>query len=271
MKIGNKVFDTASNFYVMGIVNLTPDSFSDGGKYNHTDKAMHHIEEMIQNGVDVLDIGGESTRPSFQKVSAQEELGRILPVLELVKQNFDIPVSLDTYKSEVALACVPYIDMVNDIRELQYDIDMANVIAQNNLACCIMHNRENTDYVNFFDDLKNDLRQSIEVAKRAGISADKIMIDAGVGFAKTYEQNLIAINRTDALKEFNLPILMATSNKSVIGISTGADVTDRVSGTVATTVIGALKGATFFRVHDVKANRQALDMTKAILDERREM
>ena len=118
--------------------------------------------------------------------------------------------------------------------------------------------------------MKNDLQISIEAAKRAGIAEDRIMIDAGVGFAKTYEQNLIAINRTDALKAFHLPILMATSNKSVIGLSTGADVTDRVYGTVATTVIGALKGASFFRVHDVKANRQALDMTKAVLDERKD-
>lgn len=270
MKIGNRVFDTASGFYIMGIVNLTPDSFSDGGKYNRIDKALAHIEEMIRDGADILDIGGESTRPNCQKVSAGEEIERVLPVLELVRRHFDIPVSLDTYKSEVALACAPYIDMVNDIRELQYDADMARVIAGNHLACCIMHHREKADYRDYFDDLKNDLGKSIEAAKQAGIAEDRIMIDAGVGFAKTYEQNLIAINRTDALKAFHLPILMATSNKSVIGLSTGADVTGRVHGTVATTVIGALKGASFFRVHDVKANRQALDMTKAVLNERKD-
>lgn len=271
MKIGNKVFDTAANFYIMGIVNLTPDSFSDGGKYNQRDKALLRIEDMIKNGVDIIDIGGESTRPNHQKISAQEEIERVLPVLESVKKNFDIPVSLDTYKSKVAAACVPYIDMVNDIWGLRYDKDMADLIAQNNLACCIMHNRENTDYVDFFDDLKNDLKHSLEIAENAGIPADRIMIDAGVGFAKSYEQNLIALNRTEELKEFGLPILIATSNKSFIGITTGADVTDRLGGTLATTVIGAMKGASFFRVHDVKANKQALDVTKAILNERKEI
>lgn len=269
MIIGNKTFDTNNNFYIMGIVNVTPDSFSDGGKYNNLEKAKLHIQEMIENGVDILDIGGESTRPNHTKISDDEEISRVLPILKMIKENFDIPVSLDTYKSFVARECLSYIDMVNDIWGLKYDKNMAKLIADNNLSCCIMHNRDTSEYNDFLVDMKRDLQESIDIALTSGISKDRIMIDAGVGFAKSYEQNLISINRTNELKHFDLPVLIATSNKSVVGLSTDTQVDDRLIGTVATTVIGATNGASFFRVHDVKANKQALMMTKAILNEER--
>lgn len=269
MKIGNKTFDTNNNFYIMGIVNVTPDSFSDGGKYNNIEKAKLHIQEMIENGVDILDIGGESTRPNHTKITDDEEVSRVLPILKMIKENFEVPVSLDTYKSNVARECLPYIDMINDIWGLKHDLNMAKLIADNNLSCCIMHNRNTSEYNDFFEEMKSDLQESLDIALSAGISKDRIMIDAGVGFAKSYEQNLISINKTEQLKSFDLPILIATSNKSVIGLSTDTQVDDRLIGTVATTIIGASKGASFFRVHDVKENKQALMMTKSILNEER--
>ncbi len=269
MIIGNRKFDTENNFYVMGIVNFTPDSFSDGGQYNDIDKALFRIEQMIKDGADIIDIGGESTRPNHIKISDDEEIERISPILSAVRARFSIPISLDTYKGNVASAVVPYIDMVNDIWGLKYDNNMASIIAQNKLSCCIMHNKNNSEYNDFWSELKSDITSSLEIAKNANIPQDKIMIDAGVGFAKSYEQNLISINRTDDFKNFGLPILIATSNKSVIGLTNDCPVTDRVSGTVATSVVGAMKGASFFRVHDVKANRQALDMVHAIINERK--
>ncbi len=268
MIIGNRVFDTTSNFYVMGIVNFTPDSFSDGGKYNTIDKALFHIEQMILDGADIIDIGGESTKPNYTQISDDEELERILPLLKAVAARFDVTVSLDSYKPNVVHEAIPYIDMVNDIYGLKYDKQMSEIIAQNNISCCIMHNRDNTNYNDFWNDLVDDIKTSLDIAKIAGIAKDRIMLDAGVGFAKSHDQNLIAINKTDLLTSLNYPILIATSNKGFIGKITNREVGKRIYGTVATTVAGALKGASFFRVHDVKANKEALLMTRAILDEK---
>lgn len=266
MIIGNKKFDT-SNHYIMGIVNLTPDSFSDGGRYNDMDQALKRIEQMIENGADIIDIGGESTRPGHVQISDEEEIRRILPIIKAIKARFDIPVSLDTYKSGVVKAALGYVDIVNDIHGLKADPQLAKIIATNNLACCIMHNRNNQDYDDFFDDLQTDLKQSLAIAKAAGIAPEQIMIDAGIGFAKTYQQNLVALNRTAELVKMGYPVLIATSKKGFIGQITGSPVDQRIAGTVATTVIGALKGATFFRVHDVKANKDALKMTEAVVCE----
>ncbi len=267
MIIGNRVFDTDNNFYIMGIVNATPDSFSDGGKYNTLDKALFHIEQMIKDGADIIDIGGESTKPNYTQISDEQELERILPLLKAVKERFDIVVSLDSYKPNVVKETLAYIDMVNDIYGLKYDSLMAKIIAENNLSCCIMHNRDNTNYNDFWCDVISDIKASLNIVTTAGIDKNRIMIDAGVGFAKSHEQNLIAINKTDLLTSLNYPILIATSNKGFIGRITGADVGDRIYGTVATTVAGALKGASFFRVHDVKPNKEALLMARAIIDE----
>ncbi len=268
MVIGNKTFDTKNNFYIMGIVNYTPDSFSDGGNYNNIDGALYRIENMINDGADIIDIGGESTRPNHVKISDDEEVSRILPLLEAARKRFDIPISLDTYKSGVVKQALPYIDMVNDIHGLKWDNELASIIAENNLACCIMHNRDNRNYGDFWGEFMADMKSSIDLAKSANIADNKIMIDAGIGFVKSYEQNLAAVNRTNELQSLGYPILIATSNKGFIGITTGNEVGDRIYGTVATTVIGAMKGASFFRVHDVKANRDALLMTQAIINEK---
>lgn len=266
MKIGNKEFDVENHTYVMGILNVTPDSFSDGGKYNQMDKALFHVEEMIQEGMDILDIGGESTRPGYTLLSDEEEIARITPVIEKVKSKFDIPVSLDTYKSQVALAGIQAgVDLINDIWGLKYDSRMAEVIASSNLPCCLMHNRKEAMYTCFMEDVAADLSETIYLAKKAGIADEKIILDPGVGFGKTYENNLEAINHLEELKILGYPILLGTSRKSVIGLTLNLPAAERIEGTLATTVFGVMKGCAFVRVHDVKENVRAIKMAEAIL------
>lgn len=266
MKIGQKEFDTANHTYVMGILNVTPDSFSDGGKWNHMDGALFHAEEMIEAGADIIDIGGESTRPGYSILPDEEEAERVIPVIEAVKKRFDIPVSLDTYKSAVALQGIEAgADMINDIWGLKYDDAMGSVIAKSGVACCLMHNRKEPDYGNYINDLLSDLEETLEIAARAGIDREKICIDPGVGFGKTYENNLQIINKLEMLHTFGLPVLLGTSRKSVIGLTLNLPVTKRLEGTLATTVIGVMKGAAFVRVHDVKENVLAVRMAEAVL------
>ena len=266
MKIGTYDFDIDNDCYIMGILNVTPDSFSDGGKWNQLDRALKRTEEMIKEGAALIDIGGESTRPGFVTVSDQEEIERVAPVIEAVKKSFDIPVSLDTYKYEVAKAGIAAgADLINDIWGLKKDEKMAGLIADTNVACCLMHNRKDMDYTNFLDDVTIDMDEIMTIAKKAGISKDKIMLDPGVGFAKTREQNLEVIQQLDKFLQWDVPVLLGTSRKSVIGLTLDLPVDERVEGTIATTVVGRMKGAAFFRVHDVKENVRALKMTEAIL------
>lgn len=266
MKIGQREFDTANHTYIMGILNVTPDSFSDGGKWNEMDKALFHVEEMIEAGADMIDIGGESTRPGYTLLADGEEAARVVPVIEAVKKRFDIPVSLDTYKSSVALAGIEAgADMINDIWGLKYDPELGGVIAKAGVSCCLMHNRKEPDYRDYMKDLLADLEETLEMAQKAGISRERICIDPGVGFGKTYEHNLEIINRLEVLHTFGLPILLGTSRKSVIGLTLDLPVEERLEGTLATTVIGVMKGAAFIRVHDIKENLRAIRMTEAII------
>ncbi len=266
MRIGSRDFATSGHTYVMGILNVTPDSFSDGGKFNQMDAALKHAEEMIADGAAILDIGGESTRPGYTKISDEEEISRVVPVIEAVKKEFDIPISVDTYKSGVAKAAAEVgADLVNDIWGLKYDDHMADVIAKSGLACCLMHNRDNAEYQNFMEDMKQDLRETIAFAKAAGIEDDKIILDPGVGFAKSYENNLGAIRRLEELKELNYPVLLGTSRKSVIGLTLDLPAAERVEGTLVTTVMAVEADCMFVRVHDVKENYRAIQMTEAIL------
>ncbi len=265
MKIGNRVFDTETQTYIMGILNVTPDSFSDGGKFNHLDAALAHAEEMIRDGADIIDVGGESTRPGYTKISDQEEIERTVPVIEALKKNFDVPVSIDTYKSEVAKATVAAgADLVNDIWGLKYDEQMAQVIADHHVACCLMHNRKNTEYKSFMKDMLDDLSETISIAKNAGIEDDKIILDPGVGFAKSYENNLEAIAKVGRLMELGYPVLLGTSRKSVIGLALDLPSDQRVEGTIVTSVYAVQKKCAFVRVHDVKENARAIRMMNAI-------
>lgn len=265
MKIGNREFDTKNKTYVMGILNVTPDSFSDGGRFNEMDKALCHVEQMIAEGMDILDIGGESTRPGYTLLSDEEEINRVVPIIEKVKSRFDIPVSLDTYKSKVAQAGIDAgVDFINDIWGLKYDNEIANVIAKSGLPCCLMHNRKEPNYTNFMQDVVADLADTIHLAEKAGIEEDKIILDPGVGFGKTYENNLEIINCLEELHMFGYPILLGTSRKSVIGLTLDLPASERMEGTLVTTVYGVIKGAAFVRVHDVKENVRAIKMAEAV-------
>jgi dihydropteroate synthase len=266
MKIGNRDFAVTNETYIMGILNVTPDSFSDGGRFNAFDCALKHTEEMIADGAAIIDVGGESTRPGYTMISDEEEIARTAPVIEAIRKNFDIPISVDTYKSAVAEAAIAAgADLINDIWGLKYDDKMAAVIAKSGVACCLMHNRDNTDYNNFMEDMKVDLAQTVALAKKAGIAEDKIILDPGVGFGKTYENNLEAIRSLEQLHTFGYPLLLGTSRKSVIGLTLDLPAAERVEGTLVTTVMAVEKHCAFVRVHDVKENYRAIRMAEAIL------
>lgn len=268
MIIGGKKFDTENHCYVMGILNVTPDSFSDGGKFNTMDAAMRHAQEMAEEGADIFDVGGESTRPGHVQITEEEEIARVAPVIERLKAEFDIPVSVDTYKSHVAEAALQAgADLVNDIWGLKYDEKMAAVIAKHNVACCLMHNREKAEYQDFIQDVLSDLQETISLAKQTGIAQDKIMLDPGIGFGKTYEMNLEMMKHLDALNGLGYPVLLGTSRKSMIGLTLDLPADQREEGTLVTTVMGIVSGCSFVRVHDVKANKRAVKMTEAILRE----
>ncbi|MGN8738669.1 dihydropteroate synthase [Bilifractor sp. HCP3S3_D3] len=266
MKIGTRTFEPDKHCYIMGILNVTPDSFSDGGKWNHLDTAMKHTEQMIAEGADIIDVGGESTRPGYTKLPDQEEIDRVAPVIEAIHSRFDIPISLDTYKSAVARAGLAEgVDLINDIWGCKYDPDMASVIASSGVACCLMHNRDNTDYTDYLQNVLDDLMESVAIAKRAGVADDRIILDPGIGFAKSYEQNLKLMNHLELLKDLGYPYLLGTSRKSMIGLTLDLPASERVEGTIATSVIGVMKGAGFVRVHDVRENARAIRMTEKIL------
>ena len=266
MQIGNREFQTSGKTYIMGILNVTPDSFSDGGRWNQLDVALRHVEDMLNEGMDVVDVGGESTRPGYTKISDQEEIDRVTPVIEAIKARFDVPISLDTYKSGVARAGVAAgADLINDIWGLKYDPEMARVIAEANLPCCLMHNRENASYAEFFPEMLEDLKETLRIADAAGVHRDRIILDPGVGFAKSLENNLECVRRLgDLIRAFDLPVLLGTSRKSMIGLTLNLPSDQRVEGTVATSVMAAMAGCMFVRVHDVQANARAVKMTEAI-------
>ena len=265
MQIGTRNFDVENCTYIMGILNVTPDSFSDGGRFNSLDRAMQHAQQMIDEGVDIIDVGGESTRPGYTLLSDEEEISRIVPVIEKLKANFDVLVSLDTYKGKVAQAGIMAgADLINDIWGLKYDDILAKVIAENDVACCLMHNRDNTDYEDFLAGVIDDMRETVEIARSAGIKDEKIILDPGIGFGKTCEQNLIMLNNLNVLDKFGYPLLLGASRKSVIGNALNLPVSERLEGTIATSVLAVMSGYAFVRVHDVKENKRAVEMALAV-------
>lgn len=267
MLIGNREFDVKNKTYIMGILNVTPDSFSDGGSFYDVESALKHAENMIKKGAHILDIGGESTRPGHTQITEEEEIARVVPIIKAIKANYDIPVSVDTYKSKVAEAAIlAGADLINDIWGLKYDGTMAAVIAKYNKPCCLMHNRREADYQNFMEDVLADLQESVALAKKAGIQEEHIILDPGVGFAKTYEQNLEIIGRLEELKGLGYPVLLGTSRKSVIGLTLDLPVEERLEGTLVTTVMAVEKGCAFVRVHDVLENARAIQMAERIIN-----
>lgn len=265
MKIGKYNFDLENKTYVMGILNITPDSFFDGGRYNNIDIAVKHTKKMIDEGASIIDIGGESTRPGYQKITDEEEIERVIPIIEAINNRFDIPISIDTYKSKVAKEALKAgVCLVNDIWGLKYDDEMPKIIKQYNTSCCIMHNTENLMCKNSIDDIIKELLESINIAKKAGISDEKIIIDPGIGFGKSYEMNLSVLKHIDKFLSLKYPLLIGCSRKSVIGNTLNLPVNERLEGTLTISVIAVMSGCSFLRVHDVKENVRVIKMTEAV-------
>jgi dihydropteroate synthase len=267
MTIGSRSFNLNERPVIMGILNITPDSFSDGGKYKTMDAALRQAEDMLREGADIIDVGGESTRPGHEPVDAAEETARVVPVLEAIRQRFDTPLSVDTYKASVAEAAVlAGADLINDIWGFKADPAMAKTASRLGVACCLMHNRHDMDYGDFIPDMLDDLRGSISLALEAGVREDRIIIDPGLGFAKNYEHNLIVMNNLEKLLLLGYPVLLGASRKRFVGQATGvAQAAERDIGTAATTAIGVMKGCRIIRVHNVAMNRAAALMADHVI------
>ena len=261
MKIRNTDFDFSKNTYVMGILNVTPDSFSDGGLHNTTEKAAEHALKMIGEGADIIDIGGESTRPGFTPVSAEEEMHRVIPVIEELRKNTEIPISIDTTKAVVADAALAAgADIVNSVSGVGLSEEMMKTVRDNGAIFIMTYE---FSYVNQFG---NTLINMAERAVEAGIAARKIIVDPGVGFGKTQDENLRIINELPILTQTGYPMLLGTSRKSVIGNVLGGAPEERLTGTIVTTVLATLAGVGIVRVHDVAENVKAIKMLKEICE-----
>lgn len=274
-----------SRTYIMGILNVTPDSFSGDGLLQAQEfvpAALVQAEQMIAEGADILDVGGESTRPGSAPVEAEEELRRVIPVIKALRQITDIPISIDTSKAVVAEAALAAgADLVNDVWGLRLDPDIAHVVAETKAPVVLMHNRSNPKaasidpalggryvgmaYDNLLEDIKHELMLSVEMAHGVGIADEHIILDPGIGFGKTVAQNLEVIRRLDEIKALGYPLLLGTSRKSFIGYTLDLPPDQRDEGTAATTVIGIMKGADIIRVHDVRLNVRVARMTDAIV------
>lgn len=270
-KDGRKLTIHPLHSVIMGILNITPDSFSDGGKFNTLDNALRHAEQMVKDGADIIDIGAESTRPyGAEKISAEEEAERLLPVLSKLLSVVPVPISVDTYKASVAEQTVHLgAHIINDIWGFQQDPGMAEVAARYGVPVVVMHNQNGTVYErDIMSEIAAFLRRSIEIGESAGIPFDNILIDPGIGFGKTPADNLTVLSRLNELTSLGCPILLGTSRKRFIGEALGGlPPEDRVEGTAATVALGITKGAQILRVHDVKAMARVARMTDAITQE----
>ncbi len=257
---------------LMGVLNITPDSFSDGGRYVRRDAALRRLEELQAEGADIVDIGGESTRPGSAPVSEAVELRRVLPVIEAAAERVDVPLSIDTTKAGVARAALAAgAEIVNDISGLRFDPDLGSLAAEAGAGLVLMHIRgqprtmqENIYYDDLVGEVVAELGTSVQRALRAGCRREQLVVDPGIGFGKTAEQNLVLIEQLGRLRELGVPVLVGPSRKSFIGKILGLAVEDRVEATLAACVVALLRGARLFRVHDVAAARRALDMAEAI-------
>ncbi|WP_397536763.1 dihydropteroate synthase [Rummeliibacillus pycnus] len=263
---GNEL-DFANETFVMGILNVTPDSFSDGGKFNSVENAVKHAKEMVADGAKIIDIGGESTRPGHTPISAEEELSRIIPAIKAIRSEVDgVLISVDTFKSEVARAAIKAgAHIINDVWGAQYDPEIAKVAAELKVPIILMHNRTNEDYgEDFWADAKADLEKSIDIAHKAGVKDEYIWLDPGIGFAKSHEQNIEMMKALPQLVDMGYPVLLATSRKRMIGTVLDLPVDERMEGTGATCCYGVDKGCHMVRVHDVKPITRMMKMMDAL-------
>ncbi|MGD6903156.1 dihydropteroate synthase [Bacillus infantis] len=258
--------DYGKKTLVMGILNATPDSFSDGGKYFDADKAAKHALEMAANGADIIDIGGESTRPGFDEVSAEEELERVIPVIRAVAKEVPLPISIDTYKAGVAEEAINAgAHIINDVWGAKKDPKMAETAARLGVPIILMHNRTNRDYSAFVRDVLNDLYESIHIARNAGVKEENIILDPGIGFAKNLPYNLEMMRNLDTITSLGYPVLLGTSRKTFIGTILDLPVEERVEGTGATVCYGIQKGCQIIRIHDVKEMSRMAKMMDAMM------
>lgn len=250
---------------VMGILNVTPDSFSDGGKYNEVEQAMIHARQMAADGADIIDVGGESTRPGYIQISDDEEIGRIVPIIKALRQQVDVLISVDTYKSRVAEAAIAAgAHIINDIWGAKYDSAIAGVAAKWDVPIILMHNRNEASYLDFQEDMMQDLAESVQISLAAGVRKENIWLDPGVGFAKSVAQNLEAMQMIGRMAELGYPVLLGTSRKSFIGKILDVPVDERLEGSLATVCYGINQGCHIVRVHDVKETVRVVRMMDAL-------
>lgn len=258
--------------YVMGIVNVTPDSFSDGGKFSNTDLAVEHALKLVEEGADILDIGGESTRPNAEPVPLQEELNRVIPVIQALQDRVKVPISIDTYKPEVMQAAIAAgADLVNDIKALQEN-GAVEAVKNSNVGVCLMHMQGtpktmqlDPHYDDVVTEVKTFLNHRLQILLDAGVEKNRILLDPGFGFGKTREHNIRLVKELDQLLDLGQPLLVGLSRKSVLGKLTGGDESQRLHASVAAAVVSAMKGAHFVRVHDVSATVEAMKVVAAIM------
>ena len=263
---GDYTIDLHKKTWVMGILNATPDSFSDGGKFNEVNRAVEHAKEMVDHGADIIDIGGESTRPGSTKVPLEEELKRVLPVITNVSKAVNVPISIDTYKAEVAKQAIEAgAHIINDVWGAKADPKMAEVAAHYDVPIILMHNRENKQYQDLIKDIISDLNESIHIVKAAGVKEENIILDPGIGFAKEYEHNLEVMRNLDQITALGYPVLLGTSRKSFIGLTLDLPADERVEGTGATVCLGIERGCQLVRVHDVREISRMTKMMDAML------
>ncbi|MFL8938684.1 dihydropteroate synthase [Rossellomorea oryzaecorticis] len=266
IKCGNYELDYSSKTLIMGILNVTPDSFSDGGSYDSVQKAVARAQEMVEEGADIIDVGGESTRPGHTPVTAEEEISRVVPIIKALVKEVDVPISIDTYKAETAKAAVEAgAHIINDVWGAKKDPLMAAAAAEKGVPIILMHNREDKEYEVFMRDAVQDLQESISLVKKAGVMDEQIILDPGIGFAKSFEQNLEMMRNVDTLVSLGYPVLYATSRKRVIGHVLDLPVEERMEGTGATVCWGIQKGCQLVRVHDVKEMARMAKMTDALM------
>lgn len=271
ISLGSHRFILGEKTLVMGILNVTPDSFSDGGRFNRIENALTQAYRMAEEGADIIDIGGESTRPGYEKadrVTAAEELERVMPVITALKneQYFKLPISIDTYKAETAeKALNAGVEMLNDVWGFKADSRIAAVAASYGVPVCLMHNRRSTEYNDLIADIIIELEESVELARRAGIDDSKIILDPGIGFGKDYHQNLEVMHHLKEIRSLGFPLLLGTSRKSIVGKTLNLPADERIEGTAATVSCGIIAGADIVRVHDVKQMKRVAVMTDAIV------
>ncbi|MFP5116259.1 dihydropteroate synthase [Bacillaceae bacterium C204] len=266
IQCGPYTLDSSKKTIIMGILNATPDSFSDGGKFNNVEIAVERAKEMVANGADIIDIGGESTRPGFAAVPVEEELNRVIPIIQAISEQVQVPISIDTYKAEVAKQAIEAgAHLINDVWGAKADEKMGQVAAAYGVPIILMHNRHDRDYKVFMRDVINDLYESIAIVKKAGVKDEQIILDPGIGFARNYQENLLTMQNLDTFVKLGYPVLLGTSRKSMIGQALDLPVHERLEGTGATICYGIQKGCHIIRVHDVKEMSRMAKMMDALM------